>query len=397
MEKEYKIVISESNSQMAIDSLLDILSKQNNLIQQLEASKKELSDACSKLKNDSEDLNQFKIKVARIESDLNGANYLVNKYKEEINILNKEKQSLSEACSDKGQVEAEFNIFKQNFDTLQQRNADLLKDIETIKQESTQTNYLISLKEDELKEVKKKLKDAETNNAKLSDKNKELSDVKNGLEKELAELKQQKEKLTEQKSKAEEEVEKHSQQIEIQSKQKFNYLVSILNKIRLILDSEVETIQNDWLKVYVTDILTCGTSDVPSLRQIETLEATHVVNLVSYGNTSITKLANLVWWYTWSELKDIIDEIPSMNKIDFYYREVLLSYLKTFYNIDVHMPDVSLDANLNNYEKDTRTPTILKNLKTENFSIKNNTKCEISTLSYNDNFGICYVAYEIGN
>lgn len=397
MEKEYKIVISESNSQMAIDSLLDILSKQNNLIQQLEASKKELSDACSKLKNDSEELNQFKIKVARIESDLNGANYLVNKYKEEINILNKEKQSLSEACSDKGQVEAEFNIFKQNFDTLQQRNADLLEDIETIKQESTKTNYLISLKEDELKEVKVKLKNAETNNADLSDINKKLSDINKGLEEELAKLTKQKEELKGQKSKAEEEIKNHSQQIEIQSKQKYNYLVSILNKIRLILDSEVETIQNDWLKVYVTDILTCGTSDVPSLRQIDKLEATQVVNLVSYGNTSITKLANLVWWYTWSELKDIIDEIPSMNKIDFYYREVLLSYLKTFYNIDVHMPDVSLDANLSNYEKDTRTPTILKNLKTENFSIKNNTKCEISTLSYNDKSGICYVAYEIGN
>ena len=61
------------------------------------------------------------------------------------------------------------------------------------------------------------------------------------------------------------------------------------------------------------------------------------------------------------------------------------------------MPDMALDANLSDYEKDTRTPTSLKNLKLGNFSIKNNTKCEISTLSYNDKSGICYVAYEIGN
>ena len=151
------------------------------------------------------------------------------------------------------------------------------------------------------------------------------------------------------------------------------------------------------MKTYVTDILTSGTSDVPSLRQIANLGEDRVANLVSYGNTSITKLANLLWWYTWTELKDIVREISRIKEIDFYFREVLLPYLETFYDIEVHMPNVNLDANLSNYEKDTRTPTTLKDLKVENFSIRNNTKCEISTLSYNDKQGICYVAYEIGN
>ena len=397
MEKEYKIVIPESNSQMVIDSLLDILSKQSKLIEELESSKNRLSETCSSLEADKEELLPLKEKMTSIETELNSANYLVNKYKEEIKLLNEDKKNLLEERSGKERIEVSLAILKTEYAVLQSKNVDLLHEIQTVQRKSTESNYLIGLKEDELKTVKEELKETRENNDSLSNNIKSLSEEKSNLSDQVAALTLQKEEIELKAAGYEANVKNLSEQLSGLSKQKYLYLISILNKIGTILDSEVESIQNDWLKTYVTDILTCGTSDVPSLRQIANLGEDRVANLVSYGNTPITKLANLLWWYTWTELKDIVQEISRIKEIDIYFREVLLSYLKTFYGIDVHMPDLNLDANLSNYDKDTRTATTLKDLKVDNFSIKNNTKCEISTLSYNDKHGICYVAYEIGN
>ena len=397
MEKEYKIVISESNSQMVIDSLLDILSKQSKLIEELESSKKHLSETCSGLRSDKEELLPLKEKLTSIETELNSANYLVNKYKEEIKLLNEDKKTLLEERSGKEQIEVSLAIFKTEYTALQSKNSDLLHEIQAVQRKFAESDYLIGLKDSELKTVKDELEEKRKNNDSLSNDIKRLSEEKSNLETQVAALTSKKDEIEQKTAGYEEEVKDLSEQLVIQSKQKYLYLTSILNRIGTILDSEVESIQNDWLKTYVTDILTSGTSDVPSLRQITNLGEKRVANLVRYGNTSITKLANLLWWYSWTELKGIVKEISRIKEVDFYFREVLLPFLNTFYAIDVHMPDMNLDANLSNYEKDTRTPTKLKELKVENFSIKNNTKCEISTLSYNDKQGICYVAYEIGN
>ena len=397
MEKEYKIVIPESNSQMVIDSLLEILSKQSKLIEDLESSKKQLSKTCSELRADKEELLPLKERLTSIETELNTANYLVSKYKEEINQLADVKKSLSDERSSKEQIEVSLAILKTEFALLQSKNSDLLHEIQTVQRKSTESNYLIGLKDDELKTAKEELKAKRENNDSLSNNIKILSDEKSKLSGQVAALTSQKKEIEQKAAEYKENVKSLSEQLTGLSKQEYLYLTSILNKIRAILDSEVESIQNDWLKTYVTDILTSGTSDVPSLRQIANLGEDRVANLVSYGNTPITKLANLLWWYTWTELKDIVQEISRIKEIDIYFREVLLSYLRTCYGIDVHMPDLNLDANLSNYDKDTRTATRLKDLKVDNFSIKNNTKCEISTLSYNDRQGICYVAYEIGN
>lgn len=397
MEKEYKIVIPESNSQMVIDSLLDILSKQSKLIEDLESSKKQLSKTCAELRADKEELLPLKERLNSIETELNAANYLVSKYKEEMNQLADVKKSLSEERSSKEQIEVSLAILKTEYTALQSKNCDLLHEIQAVQRKSTESNYLIGLKESELKTVKDELEEKRKNNDSLSNDIKRLLENKSDLETQVAALTSKKDEIERKATEYEEKFKSLSEQLSGFSKHKYLYLTSVLNKIGAILDSEVESIQNDWLKTYVTDILTSGTSDVPSLRQIANLGEDRVANLVSYGNTSITKLANLLWWYTWTELKDIVREISRIKEIDFYFREVLLPYLETFYDIEVHMPNVNLDANLSNYEKDTRTPTTLKDLKVENFSIRNNTKCEISTLSYNNKPGICYVAYEIGN
>lgn len=397
MEKEYKIVIPESNSQMVIDSLLDILSKQSKLIEDLESSKKQLSKTCAELRADKEELLPLKERLNSIETELNAANYLVSKYKEEIIQLADVKKSLLEERSGKEQIEVSLAVLKTEFAVLQEKNSNLLHEIQTVQRKTTESNYLMSLKDDELKTAKEELKEKRKDNDSLLNDNKRLSEEQSKLSNQVAVLTSQKEEIEQKVAGYEKDVKGLAEQLDRQSKKKYIYLIFILNRIEAILDSEVESIQNDWLKTYVTDILTSGTSDVPSLRQISNLGEDRVANLVSYGNTPITKLANLLWWYTWTELKDIVQVISRIKEIDIYFREVLLPYLKTFYGIDVHMPDLNMDANLSNYEKDTRTPTTLKDLKVENFSIRNNTKCEISTLSYNDKPGICYVAYEIGN
>ena len=295
MEKEYKIVIPESNSQMVIDSLLDILSKQSKLIEELESSKKQLSKTCSELRADREELLPLKERLTSIETELNTANYLVSKYKEEINQLKDDKKALFEERSGREQIEVSLAILKTEFALLQEKNGELLHEIQTVQRKSTEANYLRSLKEGELKTTQNELEDKRKLNDSLSNDVKALSDEKAKLSGQITTLTSQKEEVEKKAMASEKEVKGLSEQLNMLSKQKYLYLILILNKIGSILDTELEQIKNEWLKEYVTDILISGTSDVPSLRQIANLGETRVTNLVSYGNTSITKLANLLW------------------------------------------------------------------------------------------------------
>ena len=397
MEKEYNIIIPESNSQMVIDSLFDILSKQSRLIDELELSKNQLNKTCLELKECNEKLLPLEKKVVEIEGELREANNLIGRYKGQIEQLNEDNRVLTAKSSDKEKFEISLRLLNEEITNLRRKIDDLSDKNQNVERESTEVKYLIELKDKELKKSEDKLKGKHEECETITKKNKDLSDENNYLSKEIKKLTEANKGFEQRVEELDSKVKEVSLQFENSSKQKHIFLINILNKICSILESEVGRIQNDWLKSYVDGILKSGTTDVPSLKQIANLRENRVHNLVSYGNTSITKLANLIWWYTWPELTNIVKEIPKIDEINFYFCHIFLPYMKTFYAVDIHMPDTTVDVNLSNYERDTITPTALTDLKMENFSIKNNTKCEISTLSYNDKHGICYVAYEIGN
>jgi len=168
-----------------------------------------------------------------------------------------------------------------------------------------------------------------------------------------------------------------------QIKMRFNEIASLLS-----VDFENLTEKSTELKKYIGGILDKDEEGYYGWSTAQNID--DLIYSFKYGDSYLSRILSLIWWYKQDSLIYMTSCIPNMDKI---VRQMdFINLILSIEGHSINVPETTLSRDVDNYEKYNDGKSHFMKIFDEQY--ENGTLCEVYLASIDDNKGKCYIYWK---